>query len=257
MTIQSINTAWDMSKGQRQIQEDVLHLWFAPDTKTGYIVVADGMGGHTSGDIASSLAVETVDDLMKPLLENPAEFERDIKDKLSNIIEAANDTIYHYSRHDLETLGMGTTLLIALFIEGRLYWASVGDSPLYIMRKNDLTRLNEDHSMSQQIDQMVIEGLLSAEDARNHPDRSALVSVLMGEPIPEMDCTSNPIELEKGDVVIVSSDGIQSLSEIELSNTLMRSNQTTDQKLASITSAIDACENPYQDNLALCIAEAL
>jgi serine/threonine protein phosphatase PrpC len=246
-----------MSKGQRQIQEDVLHLWFSPDAKTGYIVVADGMGGHTSGDVASNLAVQTVDNLIKPLLENPAELEKDIKSKLSSIIEAANDTIYHHSRRDLETLGMGTTLLIALFIEGRLYWASVGDSPLFIMRKNDLTRLNEDHSMAQHIDQMVLEGLLSEEDARNHPDRSALVSVLMGEPIPDMDCTSHPLELEKGDIVIASSDGIQSLSEIELSNTLNKSNQTTDQKLASITSAIDACKNPYQDNLALCIAEVL
>lgn len=257
MTYIGLETAWTLSKGERHAQEDVLHLWFEQNTRSGYIIIADGMGGHTSGDIASSLAVEAVDEAITELWAQKDYLESNLQAQLPKLIEAANQRLKSYIKINPETSGMGTTLLVALILEGNLYWASIGDSPLYILRNNKMVQLNEDHSMARQIDQMVHAGQLSQQAAKEHPNRSALTSVVMGAPITDMDCHVVPFELRQDDILIAATDGIRTLSVQVLTDCTQPSNKSAEDITASITEAIDADNNPNQDNLALCVARVL
>jgi len=257
MTFNNIETAWALSKGTRITQEDALHLWFEPDARSGYIIVADGMGGHTSGDIASSLAVEAVDDSLNSLWKQRNRFEHDIFNHLPALLNSANMRLARYIETSPETAGMGTTLLTVIILEDRLYWASVGDSPLYLFRDDKLVQLNEDHSMARQIDQMVHAGQLTRKAALEHPDRNALTSVLMGDAIANMDCRVTPLALCTGDILIAATDGILSLPSKELAQCITSTDQTADMIVASITSAIDAQACTDQDNLAICVTRIL
>jgi serine/threonine protein phosphatase PrpC len=257
MTIKTIDTAWALSKGQRSVQEDVLHYWFDKTARSGYIIIADGMGGHTSGDIASSLAVEAVDEYLAQLWVNKDDLAYNITKYLPKLLACANDRIASYIKSNLQTKGMGTTLLIVIILDGHLYWASVGDSPLYLMRGRHIKQINEDHSMARQIDQMVHAGQLTKKAANEHPNRNALTSVVMGDVISDMDCSKVPIELEIGDIWIAATDGLCSMPLKTLERNLLASDQSADDIVASITEAIDALNIPTQDNLAICVAKVL
>lgn len=257
MTYKTIETAWALSKGQRSVQEDVLHYWFDENARSGYIIIADGMGGHTSGDIASSLAVETVNDHLEALWDNTSDLKQNIHKHLPDLVNKANERIARYIDTTPETTGMGTTLLIAIILDGQLYWSSVGDSPLYLFHDKRLVQLNEDHSMARQIDQMVHSGQLTQEAADDHPNRNALTSVVMGDEIADIDCANSPLELAKNDIVIAATDGLCSLPLKAIKQCILSSDQTVEGISASITEAIDALNIPTQDNLAICVAKAL
>ncbi len=255
MTQLKIETAWALSKGERNTQEDVLHLWFEPSDRSGYIIIADGMGGHTSGDVASSLAVEAVDDSLAALWAQKDTLHDNMRMYLPELVNTANTRLAHYIKSSPNTAGMGTTLLTAIILEGQLYWASVGDSPLYLLRGKRLIQLNDDHSMARQIDQMVHAGQLTKEAAQDHPNRNALTSVIMGDVIGDMDCSVSPYEMRKNDILIAATDGISSLSQADLVHCILSSNQSAKEISASIIAKIDALKNPNQDNLALCVAK--
>lgn len=257
MTYKGVDTAWTLSKGERHVQEDVLHLWFEQDARSGYIIIADGMGGHTSGDIASSLAVEAVDEAITNLWAQKDSFETNVKNHLPKLVETANKRLESYIKTSPETSGMGTTLLVAVILEDRLFWASVGDSPMYLMRDNRVTQLNEDHSMAHQIDQMVQAGQLTQQAAKEHPNRSALTSVVMGTPITDMDCRGTPFELRQGDILIAATDGIRTLSNQGLTHCILSAKKSAEDIALSITKAIDMRNDPNQDNLALCVVRIL
>jgi PPM family protein phosphatase len=257
MTYTGVETAWAMVKGERIAQEDALHLHFDADNRSGYIIVADGMGGHTSGDIASSLAVEAVDEALHRLWTQKHSLEKDMRTHLPDILDSANARIASYIKTNPQTSGMGTTVLAVIILEGRLYWASVGDSPLYLLRNGRLMQLNEDHSMARQIDQMVHAGQLTAQAAREHPNRSALTSVVMGDVIADADCSALPYELVRGDILIASSDGVCSLSAKDLTGCILAPDQTADDSVAAITRMLEQRKDPTQDNLALCVVRIL
>ncbi|GHA58364.1 hypothetical protein GCM10008927_24960 [Amylibacter ulvae] len=246
MTLKT-QTAWAMSKGARQVQEDVLHYGFDASGENGYIIIADGMGGHTSGDIAATLAVEAVDTTLRTPEQNQP-------DQLKTAVDRANKTLANYIARNPQTMGMGTTLVAVVISKGEIFWASVGDSPFYLIRDEKILRLNEDHSMAIQIDQMAMAGQISQKAAAEHPHRAALTSVIMGGDIARVDLRTTPFEIRKGDVLITATDGIHSLKIQQLLKIALSAPRTADKICASITEAIDAQENPNQDNLAICVS---
>ncbi len=150
------------------------------------------MGGHAAGDVASNIVVTEVSRGLKARLQPNALKDEDIPFILREVTTAANDTIASYVAANREVSGMGTTLIAPVLVGDRLHWISVGDSPLYVFSEGRLRQVNEDHSMAPQIDLMVRTGMLDPEAARNHPDRNCLTSVLMGAPIPRIDCGKEP-----------------------------------------------------------------
>jgi PPM family protein phosphatase len=201
-----------ISQGQRPYQEDALVTDFSLGTDIGFAVLADGMGGHAAGDVASKIVVTEVFSELKLQSGDVVAFKTNLPEILRDAALAANDCMKVHIQSNAETAGMGATLLAPVFVGSRLYWISIGDSPLLLFRQGVLRQLNEDHSMAPQIDFMIRTGLLSEDAGRNHPDRSCLTSVLGGEDIPRIDCPAEPFELQEGDILIAASDGIQYLS---------------------------------------------
>ncbi|MCA8939696.1 MAG: serine/threonine-protein phosphatase, partial [Planctomycetes bacterium] len=130
-----------------------------------FCVVADGMGGHLGGEVASSMVTET---LREVFANPPAEFEKPeaILQRLMAAIQKANFDIYTRGNSDSRLRNMGTTVVATLFHGGNVIFASVGDSRIYRLREGVLTQITEDHSW---VGELRKKNLISEEDARNHP----------------------------------------------------------------------------------------
>ncbi|MCV2870600.1 protein phosphatase 2C domain-containing protein [Defluviimonas sp. WL0002] len=248
------DVATAINKGKREYQEDAVATAFLKDHPLGFAVLADGMGGHAAGDIASNIVVTEVSRSLKARLQPHALKDEDIPVILREVATAANNSIASYVASNREVSGMGTTLIAPVLMENRLHWVSVGDSPLYVFSEGRLRQVNEDHSMAPQIDLMVRTGMLDEETARNHPDRNCLTSVLMGAPIPRMDCGKAPVPLRPGDIIIASSDGLQFLSDTEIQQVVERYKEESCAELAkALMAQVQSLEDPDQDNISLAV----
>jgi serine/threonine protein phosphatase PrpC len=204
------------------------------------IVLADGMGGHRGGAVASSAAVET-------FLETYRTMTGDASARLEVSLERSNERIRCEveSNHDL--VGMGCTLVAAAFLDGGLIWVSVGDSPLMRLRNGELMQLNADHSMAPLIAMRVDAGEMTEEEAARHPQRNALRSALIGEPIPHTDVRETPVRLKSGDKFVLASDGLQTLSNREIGAILGEDADALD-LARRLLRAVEAKQRRGQDN---------
>jgi hypothetical protein len=143
---------------------------------------------------------------------------------------------------------------VPCLVENRLWWISVGDSPLFLYRAGKLSQLNEDHSMAPQIDFMVKSGLMDAETGANHPDRNCLISVLMGTRIPKVDCPVKPVELRAGDIVICASDGLQFLTNAQIERVVGKYSKKRSTEIAErLLEELVRLDDPDQDNISFTI----
>ena len=178
--------AWRQIRGARAYQQDRAAT-VSVDGTQHLLVLADGMGGHTSGDIASDIVVRKFFHAWHDL-EAPDE----IPDRLIFALQAANLAIYDRVMSEPELAGMGTTL-VAAHVEGdRLHWISVGDSPLWLFQDGELARLNANHSVASLLDQQVADGEISAEEAVRSPERSHLLEAVTGNDIHLVDVSPDP-----------------------------------------------------------------
>lgn len=250
------DAATALSKGQRSYQEDAVIADFSRGTDVGLAVLADGMGGHAAGDIASKIVVTEVFSELMFRRGDAAAFEDTVATNLYDAAMAANACLRDHVQAFPDTRGMGATLVATVIINAHLYWISIGDSPLLLFRDGSLTQLNEDHSMAPQIDFMVKSGLLGADEGKCHPDRNTLTSVLFGEKIPRIDCPQEPVELRSDDVLIVASDGLQFLENAEIADILgqhrdARSSDVADKLLERLTQLND----PDLDNVSFSVVK--
>jgi serine/threonine protein phosphatase PrpC len=118
-------------------------------------------------------------------------------------------------------------------------------------------RLNENHALGAQIDYLVSRGIMRREEAQSYPDQSCLTSVLIGAEIAQIDCRATPFQIRDGDILIVASDGVQYLSEIQI-EAVLRFNQkrSADDIGAAMMCALRQLDDPTQDNIALCVIKA-
>lgn len=243
-----------LSLGQRDQQEDAVVADFPVGAGMGFAVLADGMGGHAAGDVASKIVVTEVFSELKMQAGDPAALEDRIVTILRDAAISANDCVRLHSQTNPETAGMGATLVAPVLFGNRLYWISVGDSPLYLFRRGVLSRLNEDHSMTTQIDYLVNSGMVEAGWGDNHPDRNCLTSVLIGDDIAQIDCPVKPLELSEGDIVIVASDGLQFLEEEEIAELIESNlNRTSTEISVELMRSLAELNDPDQDNVSLCV----
>ena len=248
------DVASGISQGARDYQEDAITADFPVGAEAGFVVLADGMGGHAAGDVASKIVLTEVYSELKFHFADVEAFETRAPEILRTVADLANETLRQHTRSHPETEGMGATLVVPCLVENRLWWISVGDSPLYLYRDGKLRQLNEDHSMAPQIDFMVKSGLMDAATGANHPDRNCLISVLMGARIPKIDCPAQPLDLKAGDIVICSSDGLQFLPDAQIERVVgkyarKRSTEIAERLLEELTKLDD----PDQDNISFTI----
>ena len=235
------------SQGARAAQEDSYGV--VPQAEFGggeadlFLIVADGMGGHAAGEVASSLAVNTF---------AVSFFESEMAcdaGRLWDCLEMANQRIAQElnDRGDV-VAGMGTTLLAVLLRGRSVRWMSVGDSPLYLLRGHDLQRLNRIHSKATELADQVRAGLITEEQARTDPARHELLSALIGDSIYEVDDPS-PTDLLPGDVLVAATDGIETLSNEEIASVVGEYAAAGAAAVAmALLDAVAAKQMPRQDN---------
>ncbi|MEZ5761351.1 MAG: SpoIIE family protein phosphatase [Paracoccaceae bacterium] len=243
-----------ISMGARSYQEDAITSDFLVGADSGFVVVADGMGGHAAGDVASKLVLTTVYSELKFHYADVDAFEADAHRILGEIAQKANASIRERIALVPETKGMGSTLVVPIINENRLYWLSIGDSPLYRLRNGKLTQLNADHSLAPQIDMMAKAGMLSPEAAQNHPDRNCLVSALMGGKIAKIDCPEKPEQLQTGDILLCGSDGMQVLPDAQIERLLNKYRRKRASEIAeNLLDEVLKADDPQQDNVSFCV----
>jgi serine/threonine protein phosphatase PrpC len=231
---------------QRANNEDS-YLYWEPDSEEDFrlkgrlAIVADGMGGYEGGQEASRLAVETV------RLLYDRDFNGQAQTALVTAFQTAHDTIQRYGQEHPEFHGMGTTCTALSIIDRRLYFAHVGDSRLYLIRSESVTRLTRDHSY---VGRLVESGIVRSEDAESHPQRHILTAALGSgrEIIPHV--PNEPVALEEGDTLVLCTDGLWSLiGEQDLAG-VARSNSPADacQKLVKM-----ALDRGGPDNITLLV----
>jgi len=184
----------------------------------GFAVLADGMGGHSAGEVASKMAVDLITSSLKSkLLDIPqAAVNEDTgftgESMLTReAIRTANDIIYNTAQRKPECAGMGTTVLVAVFYADRISAAHVGDSRMYRLRNNILTHVTEDHSL---IHEQVRRGLVTAKDARNSMIKNLVTRALGLESGVEADIIEDTVQA--GDIYLMCSDGLTDVVSDEI-----------------------------------------
>jgi PPM family protein phosphatase len=189
---------------QRSNNEDSFLYW-EPDSDADFLlkgrlaVIADGMGGYEGGQEASRLAVETV----RSVYDNA--FSGNPQDTLIVALEAAHQNIQRFAQEHPQFYGMGTTCTALAIVGRQLSFAHVGDSRLYLIRGESISRLTRDHSY---VGRLVETGIVRSEDAESHPQRHILTAALgsgrdVTPHIPEV-----PVFLEEGDILLLCTDGL-------------------------------------------------
>ncbi len=250
----SYDSATAISQGCRDRQEDAIAADFQAGFPFGFAVLADGMGGHAAGDVASKVIVTEVFAELKLHAADIAADQGQIGTVLQRAAAGANACLADYTATRPKVTGMGATLLAPVILEDRLYWISVGDSPLFLFRDGQLHRLNEEHSVAAQLDQMVARGKISEMQAQSHPDRHCVTSVLTGRSLGQVDCPGHPVTLRAGDIVLAASDGVQSLATADLAEVLRAGHALPSAVLAQrVLDRVLQQNAPEQDNLSFCV----
>lgn len=207
------------------------------------LIVADGMGGHQAGDMASRYAVEVIlDHIKKNKEKNPIRI-------LRTAIEAANEKVLEKAGSDERLRGMGTTVVAATAVDEYLYVANVGDSRLYLIREH-IRQITKDHSL---VEEMVRIGELNREQARSHPDKNIITRAIGARKGVAVDFFD--FRLEKGDIILLCSDGLSNmLEDAEIERIVKKGKELPKTAMDLIQRAN---ENGGKDNIAVVLAEPL
>jgi PPM family protein phosphatase len=226
------------SKGARNYQEDAADVFEHSGALT--VALADGMGGHTGGALASGLAC-------KFFLHAFATSSGEVSARLAEALDLANAAIAHETAENPRLNGMGCTLVGAAFGPEGIEWISVGDSPLFLVRNQEIVLLNEDHSLAPEIDKLAAAGKITWASARADPRRHFLRSALTGTEIDMVDRSHRPLALRPGDVVVLASDGIHAISQDAIARVVDATSSPASMADA-LLAAVEAVRDPHQDN---------
>ena len=236
------DVAWSQIVGSRNSQQDraAILSW---SNSFRLLLLADGMGGHLGGDVASQCVVDRFCDHFI----NSEQVE--LRQRLIDSLDAANSVIHQIVREKPELQGMGTTLVAAVFDGLSIQWVSVGDSPMWLLRDGTLRRLNENHSMSVILAEQVAAGEMTNEAAAESPLRGQLLDAIVGERIRMLDAPKSTIALEEGDWLIIASDGVETCTEADILR-LVRGSPPPEANefVKDLLAIVAAAGNKAQDN---------
>src|SRR5215213_9085873 len=190
-----IGSATDV--GQRRDHNEDAFVTFEAEDGSLVLVVADGMGGHQAGEVASAMAIEVLQRELASLGDDPSA-------ALRAAIEQANREIWDEAERDPDKAGMGSTIVAAAVVGNQAYLANAGDSPAYLVRAGQTEQLTRDHGL---VAEQIEAGLIREEDAEHHPYRHILTRCLGAEANVEVELYP-PRELQPGDVMVLCSDGL-------------------------------------------------
>jgi len=208
------------SKGKiREINQDSYYI--SDDENCPLFIIADGMGGHKAGEIASRMAVEIISSsFLDQIKGSSSEMDDDsIINAIRNSIYKANDEIYRKSSEVEEYSGMGTTVTMAYENNGKFFIGHVGDSRAYLLRDNQLWQMTKDHSL---VEELIKNGSITREEARFHPQKNIITRALGIDKEVEIDLIVK--EKLKDDILILCTDGLTNmLNDDEIKELLISS----------------------------------
>jgi len=203
---------------QREQNEDFLAYF---DTCNGHVfVLCDGIGGHNAGEYASQLAVETVGEFLNTnYIKNPF-------DAIENAIKQANTKVFKKSNNNPDYYGMGTTIVLVLIRDNRIYYGHIGDSRIYHFSKNKLTQITKDHSYVQKL---VDKGVISEKEAKDHPRKNEISKALGLDAFIEPDVAPSALIPQNNDFILLCSDGLNNmLSDKKIESEIKKNNSIID-----------------------------
>ncbi len=198
--------AFESDKGKvRELNEDSCKVIIGKNGVPDTFIIADGMGGHNSGEVASRIAVEFAQEYLQNNAESFTE-EENILSEIEKLMEAANSTVYQKSKESEENAGMGTTFVVTVIFNSKFYIGHVGDSRVYLIREGKIEQLTTDHSF---IEELIKNGSLTREEAENHPKKNIITRALGCEENILIDTLS--IGVNKNDTFVLCTDGLSNM----------------------------------------------
>jgi len=189
----------------REINEDSYKVISGREGLPDIFIVADGMGGHNSGEVASRMAVDLSEEYLLKFLQ-PGLGEENILPFICDMMTEVNRCIYSKAKESDENFGMGTTFIIGMFFNGKFFIGHVGDSRVYLLRDGSLQRLTTDHSY---IEELIKTGSLSREEARNHPRKHVITRALGCEE--NVDIDTYCVDVNSDDLFVLCTDGLTNM----------------------------------------------
>lgn len=245
--------ACSTSIGTREYQQDyALVPSFAAIESGRYLcVLCDGMGGMDQGELASKTAAEYLEKEF-----SAADSDIDYFDFLMTKITEANELIVHLEDEDGNTVETGSTM-IAIVVDGdRLYWASVGDSRIYLFRNEHLSQLTTDQNYGAILLNQLAQGQITIEEANADPLKDALTSYIGMEKDPEINISQEAFRLQDGDIILMCSDGLyRTLEDEETSRVLSEYKNNIPLAAYMLIQAVTEKEYKNQDNTTVILAK--
>lgn len=211
------------------------------------MILADGMGGASGGDVAGKIAVEEFQHAFTSCEKT------DVRERLLDALHSANDAIYGEKQRKPNLSDMGTTLVGVAIVHDQMYWVSVGDSPMWLINSKEVLRLNKDHSWGGLLDKRARDGEISWEEAQQSYQRNMLLEAVQGGDIELIDAPREPQRLRPGDTVIVASDGVETCSLDELHEIVTAGRPSASDIVESVLDYVNAQNKPSQDNATLIV----
>lgn len=222
----------------REMNQDYYYV-SSPESNVQLYILADGMGGYNGGDVASKLAVETVKNYIENNFNKIEPQKEQILQLVKNAAEYANTAVYEKSKTSEDLQGMGTTLDICLIYNNKVYIGHVGDSRIYLIRKDIIRKLTKDHSYVQKL---LEDGKITREEANHHPKKNMLIKALGCTEYVEPDIRARNIE--KQDILLMCSDGLTNMVEESAIYKLVKENpQTAPEKLVNLANEAGGYDN--------------
>ena len=239
-------------QGSRQYQQDTVYADFSD--RHGLAMVCDGMGGMDEGDKASRLAAETfASDYAKHYGDNPGEVWEGLPDYLAAEAVKLDGLVHNLKNARGERMNSGTTIVATVFEGNRLTWLSVGDSRIYVIRGDEMVTVTRPHNYGLSLDMRRRKGLISEEEyLAELPKASALISFIGIGEVRLMDINKTPFMLEKGDMVLVCSDGLYNcLSDEQIYSLLKKGSRNIQESAARLIQEVNLAAKRHQDNTSL------
>ena len=200
----------------REINED---SYFVSEDTMNLFIVADGMGGHKAGEVASSLAIDSVKSFIQNHIPKAVgNSDESVCKIIEEAIFEANTRVFKESIQEERYQGMGTTITMAL-IQSKMFIGHIGDSRAYLIRDGEITQITQDHSL---VAELLKNGTITEKEAKAHPQRNIITRALGTEENILVDVYT--IELLQGDIIVLCSDGLSNLVDpVEIKESLMNS----------------------------------
>lgn len=216
-------------------------------------VLCDGMGGMNGGEKASSISVRTTIETFRECL---TKGEIDVPNYYRRLIEKIDYDVTNLEDEEGRYLGAGTTFISVVIDNGKLYWASVGDSHIYVIRENQIKMIVREHNYFMDLLELVNRGEITYEEACSDKSKDALTSYIGIGGVTLMDVSESPVSLVPGDVILLCSDGLyRSLSDQEILQVVLSNKSDMSMAAEALTSFAMMKNNPYQDNTSVVIAK--